>query len=92
MATTNLPQIIDDNSLEKIDFLKMDCEGAEGAIFQSTPQHYLKKAKKIAMEFHDDTLQLTHTELEKFFQSAGYSTMLNWKENKTTGYHYAYQN
>jgi len=92
VGTTSLPQIIDDNSLEKVDFLKMDCEGAEGSILQSIPRHYLKKAKKIAMEFHDDASPLTHSEIEKLLLDAGYTTKLNWNEQKSTGYLYAWQN
>ena len=91
VPTTSLPQIMDDNSLEKIDFLKMDCEGAEGSIFQSIPQHYLKKIKKIAMEFHDHASPLTHSEIEKLLLDAGYTTSINWNKKKSTGYLYAYQ-
>ncbi len=91
VATISLPQIIDEHSLEKVDFLKMDCEGAEGTIFQSIPQHYLKRVKKIAMEFHDQASSLTHSEIEKLLLDSGYTTTLNWNEKKTTGYLYAYQ-
>ena len=40
------------NLIEKIDFLKIDCEGAEYQIFEIIPDEYFKKIKKIHVEFH----------------------------------------
>ncbi|MFH1520143.1 MAG: FkbM family methyltransferase [Candidatus Micrarchaeota archaeon] len=53
VRTTTLADIISQNRLEKIDFLKMDCEGAEYEIFRSVPLEVLAMVRKIAMECHD---------------------------------------
>jgi len=37
---------------EKIDFMKIDCEGAEKQIIDDLTDHNLSKIRKIAMEFH----------------------------------------
>ena len=39
--------------LDRIDFLKMDCEGAEYSIFNSTADSIFDKITTISMEFHD---------------------------------------
>lgn len=48
-----LAQLMTEHSLDKIDFLKMDCEGAEYAILETTPRQVLDKITTISMEFHD---------------------------------------
>lgn len=68
---TTLKQIIDDNKIEQIDFLKMDCEGAEGSILKSTPIDYLKRIKKIALEFHPNSI-LGQSEIYRLLESAGF--------------------
>jgi len=41
-------------NLEKIDYLKVDCEGSEFEIFESLSEDYLNShIRKIAIEFHD---------------------------------------
>lgn len=48
----NLYDFIIQNNIEKIDFLKIDCEGEEYNIFKSIPDEYFLKIKKIMVEFH----------------------------------------
>jgi len=48
-----LSSVIKNNSIDKIDFLKMDCEGAEYQIFETLESSILKKINVISMEFHD---------------------------------------
>jgi FkbM family methyltransferase len=48
-----LKEIFDENNLERIDFLKMDCEGSEYEIFMNTPDEYLQKIGKLSLSFHD---------------------------------------
>lgn len=85
----SLQRFMDENHLEKIDFLKMDCEGAEGDIFQLTPPAYLKRIRKIALEFHDGTSGLTHGELAELLQKLGFATWLRAKSTSPFGYIYA---
>jgi FkbM family methyltransferase len=47
-----LPQVFADYGLEKVDYLKMDCEGSEYDIFFSVPDDLLRRIGKISMECH----------------------------------------
>ena len=91
VPTTTLPAIIDSNNLEQIDFLKLDCEGAESSILRSTPEAYLKRVKKIAMEFHDHLSDINHEELQRILQGVGFRTRLKWDNRSPLGYLYAWQ-
>jgi FkbM family methyltransferase len=48
-----LEEIVVENNLEKIDFLKLDCEGAEYSILENTPGYIYDRITTISMEFHD---------------------------------------
>jgi len=48
-----LEAIVIENDLDHIDFLKIDCEGAEYSIIESTPAAIFDRVTTIAMEFHD---------------------------------------
>lgn len=86
VPTTTLPDIMDSNSIEQIDFLKMDCEGSEGLILTSTPESYLKRVRKIAMEFHDNHSKINHDEIQKLLERAGFTTNLEWNGESPIGY------
>lgn len=85
----SLQRFMDENQLGQIDFLKMDCEGAEGDVFQFTPPPYLERVRKIALEFHDGTSSLGHTQLVKLLQELGFVTWLRTKPTSVFGYLYA---
>jgi len=91
VATTTLQSIIDDNDLERIDFLKMDCEGSEGSILMSLPKSYFKKIAKIAMEFHDNVSPLRHEEIEALLKSMGFVAWTRWDGKSPFGYLYGLQ-
>jgi hypothetical protein len=44
-------------NLEKIDYLKIDCEGAEKEIFQEITKDTLNKINKIVVEYHSDEIK-----------------------------------
>lgn len=49
----NINDLIQEAKLEMIDYLKIDCEGAELDIFETINKDYLKtKVRKIAVEYH----------------------------------------
>lgn len=89
VPTITLQRMMDDNCLEQIDFLKLDCEGSEGSILMSTPRDYLQRVRKIAMEFHDNASQLKHDEIQKLLKEIGFVTKLNWNGKSPFGYLYA---
>jgi FkbM family methyltransferase len=88
VPATTLQEIMDRSDLRRIDFLKLDCEGAEGLIFRSTPTSYLKRIRKIAMEFHDNASALKHDELRLALENAGFATRLKWSRHSPFGYLY----
>lgn len=48
-----LEHFMKNNQIEKVDFLKLDCEGAEYEIIASTPKSIFEKIDRVVMEFHD---------------------------------------
>jgi Ni,Fe-hydrogenase I small subunit len=91
VPTTTLQEIMDSNNLERIDFLKLECEGAESSILHSTPGDYLKRVKKIAMEFHDHLSALNHQDIQKLLEEVGFTTRLKWDGKSPLGYMYAWR-
>lgn len=61
VPTTTLQEIFTKNNLKKINFLKLDAEGAEYKILLNAPSSLLKKIDKIVLEFHDNIKEHGHT-------------------------------
>lgn len=52
VESVTLQQVFDDNAIERCNFLKIDCEGAEMKILSALPADYFKRIDKIALEYH----------------------------------------
>jgi FkbM family methyltransferase len=52
VPTITLREIFDRYELERCDFLKLDCEGAEYRILYALPEKYFLRVSRIAMEWH----------------------------------------
>jgi len=89
VKTTTLQNIMDENDIKIIDFLKVDCEGSEGAIFSTAPKEYLQRIRKIALEFHDNVSSLKHEELSALLEKSGFKTFTSWDGKSLFGYIYA---
>jgi len=50
---TSLSQLLRDHRVEGVDLLKIDCEGGEYAILESTPSDVLIRIRNIVFEYHD---------------------------------------
>jgi FkbM family methyltransferase len=50
----NFYEYILENKIEKIDLLKVDCEGTEYEIFECIPDEFFSQIRKIHVEFHDN--------------------------------------
>ena len=50
--TLTFSELIEQNALDHVDFLKIDCEGGEYDVFKKEHIEYLKSIPKIAGEFH----------------------------------------
>jgi len=48
----SIVEIFENNLIEKCNFLKLDCEGAEYAIIELLSKNYLKRIEKTVIEYH----------------------------------------
>lgn len=71
-----LEKVINEQELQIIDLLKIDCEGAEYDILLSTPDEVLKRVQRIVMEFHELDRSHSHHELVDRLQSVGFEVTL----------------
>ena len=73
VQTITLTDIINDNSIQQIDYLKMDVEGAEYDILLKCPSETLSKVQRIVLEYHEfEGDQRNHRDLVKLLQSNGF--------------------
>lgn len=89
VPTKTIEQIMEDYSISKIDFLKLDCEGSEGYIFKNITPECLVQINKIAMEFHDHVSIMNHEEIKELLENNGFVCSLNWSRKSPFGYLYA---
>jgi FkbM family methyltransferase len=70
---TTLRDILSDYALEKIDFLKMNCEGAEYEILEGCTEAEFSRMPNIRLEYHNlPSIGRRGTDLAKFLQDKGY--------------------
>ena len=55
-SITTIDLLFESGMVEKIDFLKIDCEGSEKAVIDGISDLNLSKIRKIALEYHSDIL------------------------------------
>jgi FkbM family methyltransferase len=71
--------------LPRIDFLKLDCEGAEGLILAGVRPELWRRIDRVALEFHDLVSPLRHPELEALLERAGFETRRVWDGRSARG-------
>jgi FkbM family methyltransferase len=86
VSTVSFGELLAKHGIEAVDFLKMDCEGAEGMIFEGLKPEELARIRKVAIEFHDEASTLSHTQIDALLRDAGFTT---WVES-TPGSPYGY--
>ncbi len=89
VKSVTLSRMTEKLNIDTIDFVKLDCEGAEGEIIKSLGQDGLKKINKMAIEFHDNHSILSHKEILIELQNSGFKTSLKWDGKSYFGYIYA---
>lgn len=75
VKSISLKDIFTSNKLNKIDFLKIDCEGAEYKILFNTPKKFLKNIKKISLEYHQIN-GFSGEDLKEFLSNNGFKVRL----------------
>ena len=83
---TSLADILESNALERVDLLKMDCEGAEYEILYGTPARYLERIHEIRMEYHDLRVEGCNGEaLAAFLRGRDYEITMMASAAQTSG-------
>lgn len=78
VKTITLAQIFSRYHLSRVDFMKVDVEGAEYDILLTATPATLRKIKNIVMEYHDHLAPgHHHSELVAHLQKAGFTVMLD---------------
>jgi len=55
VPAVTLSEAMDRYGIDRCDFLKVDCEGAEYEIFESLPDAHWQRIRRVAMEYHSPT-------------------------------------
>jgi FkbM family methyltransferase len=75
VACITLSDIIQQNNLQAIDLLKLDCEGSEYDIVYHTAPELIKRIHKMSIEVHDlDDGRNNIRAFDDYLQSLGYTT------------------
>jgi FkbM family methyltransferase len=83
---TTLAAIIDGNGLQRVDMLKLDCEGAEYEILYPTPPAYFQRIVEIRMEYHNLSGENANAgALESFLTGRGYEIIHRKANSPTNG-------
>ena len=69
---TTLANIFMDEHIERCDFLKIDCEGAEEDILFNAPKGLFPKIKSMTIEWHDNLSKHGFEHFKEFLEKAGY--------------------
>lgn len=76
VKTVTLEEILSKNELHEIDFLKIDCEGAEYEILMSASSSDLNKIKKISVEIHEKLVPYSKEEVIEKLKNNGFHVKL----------------
>jgi len=89
VQTMTLASWMAKHEITHIDFLKLDCEGSEYAILESTPADVLKRIRTISLEFHDmKSAEHCGLSLVKLFESIGFRVVKFMHEPSQMGLNY----
>ena len=77
VQAVTLTDIVTDNNIEQIDYLKVDVEGAEYDILLNCPAETLSKVQRIIMEYHEfDGDKRNHRDLVRLLKSHGFTVVV----------------
>ena len=76
VETITLSDIFLKYGLDEIDFLKMDCEGAEYDIILNSPKSILNKIKKMSIEIHENVVPYEKQVLIKYLEDTGFNVII----------------
>ena len=91
VRVATLPELLAKHGIERVDFLKLDCEGAEGRILPALPDALFAGLRAVALEFHDDASPLSHGELQRLLESRGFAVARRWDGRSANGMLFAHR-
>lgn len=71
-----LEDVLTELGVDRIDLLKIDCEGGEYEIVDSVDEHFLRRVSRIVMEFHDLHPTHDHRRLVRRLRGAGFRVLV----------------
>jgi FkbM family methyltransferase len=74
VPTFSLGTLMDRYGLDRIDLLKVDCEGGEYEIFECLESYHFQRIRRIAMEFHEYQPAHDHRRLVQILKAHGFKT------------------
>jgi FkbM family methyltransferase len=77
VESKSLKQIFKEEKIRICDYMKVDCEGGEYAIFFATPDAILSKIRYICMEYHDAITKYKGIDLARFLKKKGFKVTLS---------------
>jgi hypothetical protein len=72
VAAVSLADALARLATDRVDLLKLDCEGAEYDILMRTTPDVLSRIDRIVMEYHDHRPDVRHPALAAFLRHSGY--------------------
>jgi FkbM family methyltransferase len=91
IVTKTFSDFIEENKITRINFVKMDCEGAEGEILDSLNKMHFETIDKFAIEFHDNRSILSHDEIINLLNKNDFKTEIKWNGSSNYGYIFAFK-
>ena len=72
VPSMTLDQFVREANLARIDYFKMDCEGAEYGILFNAKSETLNTISHLCMEYHDGVTHYSHVDLARFLEQNGF--------------------
>lgn len=79
VQAVSLDNFLKKGDINEVNFLKMDCEGAEYEIFYNCSKETLNKIDKISMEYHDVDVKRTVTHIKNFLEKNAFRVSIKTK-------------
>jgi FkbM family methyltransferase len=77
VPSMTLDQVLREHQLDVCDFLKIDCEGCEGAILHGSSDESLARIRNICLEYHDYLSPMPHAELADFLRRRDFQVTIH---------------
>ncbi|MBW3599312.1 MAG: FkbM family methyltransferase [Planctomycetes bacterium] len=72
----SLARLMDERDVDEVNFLKIDCEGAEYTMLRDLPTRHWNRIERIAMEFHELHPGHRHQELVAMLRKHGFQVAI----------------